>query len=686
MSKRWLTVVVTVLAALLFAPSAAQAAPSWLMPESLAGTGRYSEAKTAMGPDGTIVTAATRSVDGVTSQVVATVRRPGQAFGAVQVLDTAGPGASLFLGRVNVSPTGQFAIPYLKSGAGSILVSFLRTDGTFSAPNFTPDNLYWSTSKMTGYDADSTMYLARPYASDDEVGTVEVQRADNSRATQFFPMTGFEASESELVMAVAPDGTYTVLYTTEAKAPGAACGTQRLFALNGTATGLGTPQLIAERAPVTYAPGTDPGCLAVKIAGLSVLRLADGTLAAAYDERTPNPASPSADGTQALTLISRAPGATTWSAPQRFNHPYGPVMATTKLTLAGATPVLTFFDQAQTFNFVSVRGGDGSWTTPRRVGTGSDPEYPAGVIGRPDGSAEIVYSDFAALEAYARSVTADGTLSAAPRLLIANYANIALVSEGLEVATDGKGNGVLVGVSNSADAAPLVHVPFDGAAPVLSDLAMPAAGQMGTPVSFPKTAFDVWGPVKLNWAYGDGASGDGGDHAYANAGQFTASVTATDAAGNSSTKSGAVAIAAPPAPGPTPTPGDTSAPRFTTKPKVTPTKPTARKAATLTFGLSEAATVTAVVRQKTKGIKRTAKGKCAKAPKRKPKGARSCTLLVTRTTKKGTFTPGKGTIKLPKTLKVGSYTIALTATDAAGNTTKATASFTVRAAKQKRGA
>ncbi|MDA0183019.1 PKD domain-containing protein [Solirubrobacter phytolaccae] len=689
MSKRWLTLVATVLAAVLLAPGAAMAAPSWLTPQTFEGSARYSETKTAMAADGTIVTAATRIGDGGSIQLVASVRRPGRAFGPAQVLDTVAPGAALFLGRVNASPDGQFAIPYLKAGAGGILVSFLRADGTFSPPNFTPDNLYWATSKMIGYDAASTLYVARPYPSNDTLGTVEVQRADGSRATQFFPMTGFDTSESETAIAVAPDGSFTVLYTTQAKAAGAECGTQRLFAINGTAAGVGTPQLLAERAPITYAPGSDPSCLPVKIAGVSVLRLADGTLTAVYDEQVPNPAGSSLDAAQQITLVSRAPGATTWSAPQTFPHPSSPIrLATTKLTLAGTTPVLTYFDQALGANFVSVRRPDGSWRTPQRVGTGAEPELPASVIGLPDGTSEIVYADAAALAAYTRSVAADGTLSAAPRLLLANYTNLALVNEGMEVATDGKGNGVLSGVSTSADAATLTHVPFDGAAPVLTDLAVPAVGQPGTPLSFATTAFDVWGPVKLAWTYGDGASGAGGEHTYANAGQFTATVTATDEAGNASTKSGPVAITLPPqrtGPIQPPLPADTTAPRFTTKPRVTPTKPTAKKAATLTFGLSEAANVTAVVQLKTKGIKRTAKGKCGKAPKTKPKGAKPCTLLVTKTTRKGAFKVGAGTIKLPKTLKAGSYTIAITATDTAGNTAKATATFTVRAAK-KRGA
>lgn len=678
MSKRWLTLVAAVLLAALLVPTNATAAPSWFAPQRLTGADTLSEVKTAMGTDGTVVTAATRVGDDGIRQIVASVRRPGRSFTPPQVLITAGPGGAAILNRVSVSPTGRFAISFARGGGTSLEVSFLRADDTFSPPTVAPDDLYWSTSRLSAYDAASTMYFARPYRTDDQLGTVEVLRADDSRATLFFPMTGFDTSESDMAIAVAPDGHFTVLYTTQAKQAGADCGTQRLFAIDGTAAGVGTPRLLAEHAPASY-PGHLPACVAASITGLSVLRLADGTFVAAYGETTP-PAAFDGEGQQRLALVSRAPGATTWSAPQGFANSVG----ITKLTLAGTTPVLTVFDSRASENLVSVRRGDGSWTTPVRVGTGGSSEYPNSVIGRPDGSSEVVYADVLTEELYARSVAADGTLSAAPRLLLGGFRSIALISDGVPAGSDGQGNGVVAGVSTVAGETSIVHIPFDGAPPVLTDLAIPASGQTGTPLDFPATAFDVWGPVTLSWTYGDGATGTGGPHAYANAGQFPVTVTATDAVGNTSTKSGAVTISTAAGSGPEPA-RDRTAPRFTAKPRVTPARPTLKKAARLTFALDEAATVTAVVQQKTQGIKRTAKGKCVKAPKTKPKGAKRCTLLVTRTTRTGAFKVGKGTIQLPKTLKVGSYTLAITATDAAGNFVKATASFTVRAAKTKRG-
>jgi subtilisin-like proprotein convertase family protein len=99
------------------------------------------------------------------------------------------------------------------------------------------------------------------------------------------------------------------------------------------------------------------------------------------------------------------------------------------------------------------------------------------------------------------------------------------------------------------------------------------------------------------------------------------------------------------------------------------------KRATFTLTLSEPATVTAVVTRATPGIK---KGKrCVAVPKRKPKGARSCTRQVKVAT--GTAKPGAKTLALPaKGLGKGKYTATLTATDAAGNKTTTVVKFTIR--------
>ncbi len=104
----------------------------------------------------------------------------------------------------------------------------------------------------------------------------------------------------------------------------------------------------------------------------------------------------------------------------------------------------------------------------------------------------------------------------------------------------------------------------------------------------------------------------------------------------------------------------------------------ARRRATVRFTLSEAATVTAAITARTAGIKR---GKsCVAVPKRRPRGAKPCTRTVTIARATVRAAAGAGALRLPGAgLPKGSYTLTLTAVDAAGNRSRAvTARVTVR--------
>jgi len=132
-------------------------------------------------------------------------------------------------------------------------------------------------------------------------------------------------------------------------------------------------------------------------------------------------------------------------------------------------------------------------------------------------------------------------------------------------------------------------------------------------------------------------------------------------------------------PSPSATPGpiaDRTAPAFSGKPRVTLAKAgTKNRRATFTFSLSEPATVSAVVTRSAPGIK---KGKqCVAVPKRKPKGAKSCTRQLSAA--RGSAKAGARTLALPsRGLGKGKYTATLTAADATGNRSTATVTFTIR--------
>jgi subtilisin-like proprotein convertase family protein len=130
-------------------------------------------------------------------------------------------------------------------------------------------------------------------------------------------------------------------------------------------------------------------------------------------------------------------------------------------------------------------------------------------------------------------------------------------------------------------------------------------------------------------------------------------------------------------PGPTPGPSaDRTAPAFAGKPKVRLTKAGKKnRRATFTFSLSEPAAVSAVVTRAAPGIRKAAK--CVAVPKRKPKGAKSCTRQLSAA--RGSAKAGARTLALPaKGLGKGKYTATLTAVDATSNRSTATVTFTIR--------
>ena len=90
---------------------------------------------------------------------------------------------------------------------------------------------------------------------------------------------------------------------------------------------------------------------------------------------------------------------------------------------------------------------------------------------------------------------------------------------------------------------------FDAAPPTLS-ASVPPTAVAGAAVGMAAATLDRWGPVSLSWAFGDGTTGAGDavSHAFGSAGPFNVTVTATDAAGNATSATRPIAVAAAPLP------------------------------------------------------------------------------------------------------------------------------------------
>lgn len=144
-------------------------------------------------------------------------------------------------------------------------------------------------------------------------------------------------------------------------------------------------------------------------------------------------------------------------------------------------------------------------------------------------------------------VTVPAGQTAAQRSTIAQTANQPTL------AADDAGNAVLLFTAGNTWASVL-----DTTAPIVA-VAAPTTLGTGEAGSFQAAATDAWSAVSVAWAFGDGATGSGAvvSHAFAAPGPFSATATATDAAGNTASVAAAGTVTAPPpAPAAPPASGD----------------------------------------------------------------------------------------------------------------------------------
>lgn len=183
----------------------------------------------------------------------------------------------------------------------------------------------------------------------------------------------------------------------------------------------------------------------------------------------------------------------------------------------------------------------GSWTTPiilseRLPAEGGQPQVAVDPVGRAmavwtawDGTAPIIES--------ASGTVAGGwssPITISPQDAWARHAQVAM---------DGAGNAAAVW--KAYEPSTMQAALFDITKPELGPVSIPPAARAGRPVSFAASPFDAWSLLNpVTWTFGDGsvATGSSVIHSFKEAGQFEATVTATDAAGHSTTASGPVKV------------------------------------------------------------------------------------------------------------------------------------------------
>jgi len=233
---------------------------------------------------------------------------------------------------------------------------------------------------------------------------------------------------------------------------------------------------------------------------------------------------------------------------------------------------------------------------------------------------------------------------------------------------------------------------LDANPPSVGPIVFPATATTGTPFSYSAgSVLDVWDPAPLvSWAFGDGQTGPpNGTHTYANVGSFIATLTATDASGNTTTVHRTITVQTPSGGGG----AGGGKPRLSHL-KLTPTRFRAARSgastakrrhraapvgAKITYSVSLAATTRFTVLASRRGIR--SGRRCVRARHPRP-GARRCTL----TTALGGFShasrAGRASVRFSgrigrHALKPGRYVLSAVARNRAGSSRTLRVAFTI---------
>lgn len=198
----------------------------------------------------------------------------------------------------------------------------------------------------------------------------------------------------------------------------------------------------------------------------------------------------------------------------------------------------TFGVQASTTGFIN-----GSWTSPiTLVGSGGNVGLEPDVAVDPEGDATIVWSIGGTASAVRRP--AGGALIP-PGTGISDPAHPVFEQPLVAIDTDGDSFAVW-----SAEDSSFTHIEVaidDVTAPLLSALSAPDTVPVGQAAAMSAVARDDWSAVAIGWDFGDGttATGPTVSHTYASPGARVVTVTATDAVGNTSSRTLPISVTAP---------------------------------------------------------------------------------------------------------------------------------------------
>ena len=260
------------------------------------------------------------------------------------------------------------------------------------------------------------------------------------------------------------------------------------------------------------------------------------------------------DGTNWMVQAAEHPAGGAWAAPQDLSaagSTFGQDALEPEVAMDAAGNTLAIWTRYDGTNGIiqaAERPVGGSWGPAQDLSASGRTAVEPQLAIDPAGNALAIwrrYVDVARQQAIVQAARRPaGGAWEAPQ----NLSPVEQEAFGPQVAVDAAGNGVATWIRFIPGMNPIVQAAaLDAAGPVFDNLSVPARGSTGSRLAFSARSFDVWSAVagRPHWSFGDGGSADGWRvrHTFARAGSYTVTLSQSDAVGNQSTISRAVAVA-----------------------------------------------------------------------------------------------------------------------------------------------
>jgi PKD domain-containing protein len=500
-------------------PATAQAAPTWLAPETAAPIG--SSATAAMGAGGDVAIGY-RTTSG-TAQAQGVFRTPAGPFGAPSPLSNIGDGGTL-AARVAVNARGDAVAGW--TNTTNIYMSTRPSGGSWSAPiTIGPTGgTFGNDDPQVGIADDGTTAIAwnfytgskfaAHYAIRSASGVLgPIKSSDTAQSITGVPQLAMNGAGDIIVAWPRTNGTKYVLQA----------------AVRPRGGDFSAPIDLSDSAQDASLP--------------AVALAQNGASAVAWTR---------SDGTNPLTQVSRRPAGGAFGLAETLSAA-GADATFPAVSINDAGETLVSWTRAGSAQ-ARIGGLTGSFQPLTDFGTGGG--RTSAVIDN-DGLAVVSFG--ATSQAFASVRQPGGAFGTPERLspdgvTVFAYSNVPTAPLG----TDGQGNAVAAWDAFGGGVQSIGARILDGGAPAFGAVSTPTTATAGQAATFSATATDRFSPIaSTTWDFGDGsaaATGASVQHTFAAAGAYDVKVTATDSAGNAASATRRVTVAAaagapaPPAP------------------------------------------------------------------------------------------------------------------------------------------